>query len=309
MRRVIKSKIMVIFVIIVILFQGIYSVFSMMDTIEQNKEKGVLNSILSLFNKKVDRETAEPIAQSAVLNEQQPNVEYKEGEILPEIEEKIRSLYKGNAEKYIKNLKVAVFDYCIPKDYLSKIVEAMEKGKDLNKVLIAYGFIYENYGTISDIDALLTSYTEKGKWANVFKEYHKLYPEYRPSVMNKEVMDKYLVDSSLCIDDLVIAERISQRGLMAFEDLILMKKDGKGWSEIKADLGIINLEDKLQRETIDGSKVEKLIKETNLSEQKLKDAMVFAKKRNKKMDEIINKVKSGSDNDDLLEEYFEERFK
>lgn len=225
-----------------------------------------------------------------------------------EVEDKITSLDAANAAKNIKNYKTLLVALDVPEKFQAEIEDMYNKGYKVQDVLVAYEYLYYNYGDIYELEGLVKQKGSGKAWGNIFKEYKKNTPEFEPSNFEDEKLEQVFRISNITTDDVVIADRISQQTGMEFDELIAMRSQGKTWKIINGDLGIVNTSSELPRAAITSAQVKNHMKSTGLSEDKVLEALVLAQKLDNDGKETVQKVKAGKTEEDIMAESLEQKY-
>lgn len=225
-----------------------------------------------------------------------------------EVEEKIISLDAANAARNIKNYKTLLVALDVPESFQAGIEELYNKDYKVENVLIAYEYLYHNYGNISELEGLVKQ-KESGKaWKNIFKEYKKNKTEFKPRDFEPEKLDELFNKPAISTDDIVIADRVSQQTGQEFDELITMRSQGELWKNINGRLGILNTSGELPRAAIKSTQVKSNMKSTGLSEDKVLEALALAHKLDEDGKAVVDKVKAGSMEEDIIAESLETKY-
>ncbi|EMS69227.1 hypothetical protein [Ruminiclostridium cellobioparum] len=142
----------------------------------------------------------------------------------------------------------------------------------------------------------------------MFKDYSTEHKEFIPTSFKPGYLEELMKDPKITIDDIMNADRISQKGLEKFKNIIKAKKEGKTWDEISSKLGLVNTAEKLPRVAISEVQVDKYKKSMGLTEKQVIDALVIAGKLGEDDKTTLNKVKAGNKKDDILAQYYEKKY-
>lgn len=207
----------------------------------------------------------------------------------------------------VNQLKREVAELKIDDTYLEVIGEVLSFGYTMQDILIAYRFLNEQYGNISELEGLLSEKQSKD-WSEVFESYNLKYPEFIPSEdFTVEELELYL-SQGMTSDDIMIADRMAQRGYASFPELIGWRMSGKSWREIKKEFQIINLEEKLKVVSVNHDEITKTMRETGLSEEAVLDAVILSKKLNVDQGELISETQYSMKKENVWEKAYELRY-
>lgn len=274
-----------------------------------------------------------------------PKIEQKidNVELSREVQENIKKSDSKNAKRDINNYKQIITELNIPDEY-RKEIESLIGKYEVSNIFIAYEFLHENYGKLYELELLLQDNKTGKDFGQIFSEYKNKNKEYVPSDFSTEYLEELLNSPAISYDDIMIADRLSSINwqlvdsktlkttsnsksknkntidtafigeLMKldqseiFEKLIEMKKAGISWEEIKIKLGILNIEEKLTTITIDSSEISSYQESTNLSKEKIVEALVLAKKHGLNKDEVIKNKESKKSESDLYKNYLTKKY-
>lgn len=213
-----------------------------------------------------------------------------------------------NVSKNIKNLKLMIEKNNVPNEYMTQLNKLVVKGYKMNDILTAYDYLYENYGKVNEMEAMLKQKKSNNNWAKTFTEYIKDKKQFIPSKFKDGYLEALLATPGITPDDEMIADRLSQMGVDKFQNLIAMRIEGKTWKEIKTQFGIINTEEKQPRITISSNQVNKYAKDTKLTGEQIIEAIVLASKTSMTNDEVITQIKAGNKKEDIYSQYYSKKF-
>lgn len=211
-----------------------------------------------------------------------------------------------NYNRNLNNYKKALLRLDIPKEYRNQLEKLIKKGRKMPGMLALYNFLYDNYGTISELEGMVGK-LESGKGlADIIKEYNDTHPEYVPGKFDNTYLENLM--KSMSIDDILIADRISQKGLAKFEDLINKRKSGMSWKDINASLGVINTSSQLPRMQLTHAQVNKCMQDNAVSEKDAVDTLVLTWKTGKDYKTVSSELKNGKKKEDIMAETYNEKY-
>lgn len=223
-------------------------------------------------------------------------------EVPEDVAESIEKFDKKNAEKNIENYKRVMVEFDVPKEYKEEINTLIKEGTNVPDIFVAYNFLNENYGQIKEVSELVTEKAQGKQWEDIFSEYNKKLTEFKPTNFQNGYLDTLM--DTLKVDDIMIADRISQKGIKNFDVLIEMRKNSEGWKEIKTELGIVNVENSFPHVAVSSVEVDKYVKSQEMTEDQVIGALVLSRKNNLKDEDIITKIKNGEDKEEIYSEYY-----
>lgn len=225
-----------------------------------------------------------------------------------EVEDMITSLDMVNAARNINNYKIMLAALDVPVSFQKEVESIYGKGYKVQDVLTAYEFLYQNYGNIYELEELIAQ-KESGKaWNTIFKEYKKNKEKFEPRNFEDGKLDEVFGMPGITPDDIVIADRIAQQTGLEFDELIALRGKGMDWKAINEDLEIVNTSDELPRVAVTSVQVKKHMTDTGLSEEQVIEALVLAQKLDKDGKVVIDKIKAGKAEEDIIAECLEEKY-
>ena len=225
-----------------------------------------------------------------------------------EVEDMITSLDTTNASKNITNYKKMLVELNVPESFKEEIEHMYSKGYKVPDALIAYEFLYQNYGKIYELEVLIVE-KESGKaWNTIFNEYNKNKGEFEPRNFEDGKLEELFRMPGITPDDIVIADRIEQQTGEEFDELIAMRVKGMEWKNINEELEIINTSNELPRVAVTSAQVNKYMTETGLSEEQVIEALVLAQKLGKDGKAVLDKIKAGKTEENIIAECLEEKY-
>jgi len=227
----------------------------------------------------------------------------------PEVEDRIASLSGGKAVNNIKNYKTLLAALKVPARFQEKIEDMYFGGHKTEDVLIAYEYLYQNYGNIEELGGLLER-KETGKtWRSIFKEFGKGNGQFEPGTFPEGKLEKILRIPGITPDDVIIADRISQKLDIEFDELIAMRKKGKDWMTINEETGIVNTSGELPRAVITSAQVKSYMKSSGLSEEKVIEALALAQRLGMEGKAVIDKFKGNNTENDIIADGLEVKYR
>lgn len=225
-----------------------------------------------------------------------------------EVEDMITSLDTVNAARNINNYKIMLAALDVPVSFQKEVESIYGKGYKVQDVLTAYEFLYQNYGNIYELEELIAQ-KESGKaWNTIFKEYKKNKEKFEPRNFEDGKLDEVFGMPGITPDDIVIADRIAQQTGLEFDELIALRGKGMDWKAINEDIEIVNTSDELPRVAVTSVQVKKHMMDTGLSEEQVIEALVLAQKLDKDGKVVIDKIKAGKAEEDIIAECLEEKY-
>ena len=228
--------------------------------------------------------------------------------VSPEIENIIKEQEPGEFTKNLNNYKRMLVVLNVHDTFKTKIENTIVSGKRLQDILIAYQYLNENYGLIDELDALITAKESGNTWLEAFNAYKQDNPEFVPRSFDFNYLEELMKSDGINEDDIMIADRVSQKVGLPFEDIISERISGKQWKEINEAYGIVNAQNKLPRVPVTQEQLKKYTTGSTITEEVVVETLVTAFKL--EMDEqlAINKVKEGYTKEKFFAEALESKY-
>lgn len=193
--------------------------------------------------------------------------------------------------------------------FKAEIENLVVQGKGIKDLMIAYSFLNDAYGTIDQLEPLIDK-KEQGKgWAQVFKLYNDSNPAFIPRNFDFDYLDEIMKSGNLTADDIMIADRVSQKSGAALEELIENRLLGLSWKSINAELGIVNASSNMPRVPVTAEQLKKYTVDRVLNEDRVVQTLVTAFKLGMDADTAIGLVKNGYTTEMLFAKALEEKYK
>jgi hypothetical protein len=232
----------------------------------------------------------------------------KPSKVASGVQNKFRNRDSKNFDKNLKNMENLINEYDIPDSYVSQIADLAEKGYEVKDIFIAYEFLNQKYGSMTDLEALLVKNKTGQKWKDIFKEYNATNKDFTPSDFPTGVLES-LLKTGMTPDDIMIADITSKKDMTEFNNLIDRKKKGEKWKDIKTDLKLVNSDEKIKRMPIAQDKIDEAVKNNKVTRKEAIDTLSLANKTGKPASEVCGEIKSGKSKDEILSEGLDLKYK
>lgn len=234
-------------------------------------------------------------------------VDINQIELSAEIADSIKNSDSKNFDKNIGNYKKVLVQLNVPIEFRNQLEKLMKKGKKVADILPLYHFLYDNFGTIDELEGLIGKLESGESLGDIIRDYNSTHPEFVPTKFEETNLENLM--KTMSIDDIMIADRLSQKGLTKFEDLIAKRQSGKSWKTINAGLGVINTSDQLPRMSMTHSQVNKSMQDNGLNEKDAMDVLILAWKTGKDYSVVSKELMSGKKKEDIGAEAYNEKYK
>ncbi|QTH43038.1 hypothetical protein J4772_00650 [Cohnella sp. LGH] len=228
--------------------------------------------------------------------------------ISQQIIEKIQQSDPSNYERNVANYKKLLIELSIHGKFKEEIERLVEANYKLPSILIAYEFLYQSYGQLSDLEPMVAS-RETGKaWSDIFSEFAKARPVFAPRAFDSDYLEQLMQTPNLTTDDIMIADRVSFAVGKSFEKIIDERLKAISWKAVSADLGLLYNADELPRVQITAEQLDKYTASGKLTEDQVAQAFVIANKVGKSADSVIEQVKEGYSEEAILAQAYSKKY-
>jgi hypothetical protein len=231
------------------------------------------------------------------------NTEISE-EILDQIQESDPANFDKNVTNY-KQLLVSLNVHPLIKEEIERLI--ME-GHAISQLLIGYEFLYQQYGTMLDLEGFIAQKSSGETWKSIFSAYNSVRKEFIPRAFDPMVLEDLMNRPSLTSDDIMIADLVAFYTDRTFEDLIEIKQFPSNWNGSLAAAGFIYNAETLPRVQITTEQLAKYSGQGGLSEDKVAEAFVLAHKLGIEAEVVIEKFKNGYTEEAIFAESYLEQY-
>lgn len=225
-----------------------------------------------------------------------------------EVKSAIQDSDSESYEKNLENYERLLIELNAHDDFKNEIETLILEGHLVPDILSAYEFLYWEYGRSEDIEALVLE-RESGKdWSTIIKAYKENNIEFIPTTFEQGFLEELILNPSITTDDIMIADRVSQKTAIDFQQLIDKKIEGEDWKSINTELSILNSQDKLPRVQITAEQIELHTKSEVLTEQQVIESYVLANRVNMNSEDVIERILAGKFEQDIYDEYLTNKY-
>lgn len=228
--------------------------------------------------------------------------------ISQQIIEKIQQSDPSNYERNVANYKKLLIELSIHGKFKEEIERLVEANYKLPSILIAYEFLYQSYGQLSDLESLVVDKEDGKTWRDIFSEYAKARPVFAPRAFDSAYLEQLMQTPNLTTDDIMIADRVSFAIGKPFEEVIDDRLKAISWKAVSADLGILYNADELPRVQITAEQLDKYTASGKLTEDQVAQAFVIANKVGQSADSVIEQIKEGYSEEAILAQAYSEKY-
>ncbi|MFC4597668.1 hypothetical protein [Cohnella hongkongensis] len=228
--------------------------------------------------------------------------------ISQQVLDKIKQSDPGNYEKNVTHYKNLLIELSVHDKYKQEIERLVAENHKLPNVLIAYEFLYQSYGQLSDLERMVVNKKGGKAWSAIFSEYAEAHPVFTPRAFDSAYLEQLMQTPNLSTDDIMIADRVSFALDKPFEEIIGDRLKAISWKAVSADLGILYNADQLPRVQITAEQLDKYTASGKLTEDQVAQAFVIANKAGKNVDSVIEQIKAGYSEEAILAQAYTEKY-
>ncbi|QMV42435.1 hypothetical protein [Cohnella cholangitidis] len=228
--------------------------------------------------------------------------------ISQQVLDKIKQSDPDNYEKNVTNYKNLLTELNVHDKFKQEIDRLLAADHKLPDLLVAYLFLYQSYGQLSDLEPMVANKESGKKWSAIFSEYANAHPVFAPRAFDSSYLEELMQTPNLNSDDIMIADRVSFAIGKPFEEIISIRLKSISWKAANADLGILYSADKLPRVQITAEQMNKYTAPGKLTEDQVAQAFVIANKAGKSADSVIEQIKAGYSEEAILAQAYSEKY-
>lgn len=173
-----------------------------------------------------------------------------------------------------------------------EINKLITDGYSQKDVMITYTFLNDRYGKLEDLKPMLEKKKNGGTWESIFNDFMTSNDSFVPRNFDFEKLDS-MMQSSITMDDIMIADRISFVSGKDFDTILYRKIEGESFKKINEELGILTSQSKLPIIKMTNDKTKYYMDRSKLTQDQVIRGCVLANKFNKEPMTIIDYIKAG----------------
>ncbi len=228
--------------------------------------------------------------------------------ILDEVKNKIKESDPDNYDKNITNYTNLLINLNVHDKFKTEIENLVIDGHKLPDILIAYQFLYHEFGFSSEIEPMVIKKETGETWETIFKEYHAINPRFVPTNFDPDYLENLMNHQDLTSDDIMIADWASFRTKKPFDEIINSVLAIHDWKEINAQLDILFSNATLPRVQITKEQLDNNTKSFGLTEQQVVEAFVLANKVNEIPKNILQMEKDGYSEEAIMDKSYSNEY-
>ncbi len=253
----------------------------------------------------INKQTNEPVSDSTDLADEGQSLTTAQNiTVSQEVEQKIKESDPVNFDKNLSNYRNLLISLNVHPAIQSEIEQLILQDYKVWNVMIAYEYLYHQFGTVSDLKNMLEKNKQGASWVSIFTEFKQADQPFVPRAFESDELEKLLNSPGIDSDDIMIADRVSFESGTPLEELINSKMEDQNWQQINAGLQILYSNDQLPRVPVTSDQLEKFTQLSGMTEQQIVEAFVLAEKVGKTPEEIIERSKNGATEEAVFAESY-----
>lgn len=192
--------------------------------------------------------------------------------------------------------------------YRQKIEQLIEGGYTREDVCTAYDFLYQNFGSEADLEALLAAKSKGKTWEQIFTAYTAEQPKFEPRAFDSDELENLMKAQNFTADDIMIGDRLSFVTGKAFKDLISERIETGEWSAIFAREKILYSGKPLPRVQITADQLQQYVQQGTFSEQQVVKAFVLAQKVGEAPGVVVARLKQGASEAEIMADSYLKKY-
>ena len=312
MKKLMKNKNIVAVILVAILALGsmglvfgeglVETINNVIDSIVQGSPEGQKDKIKE---KNIDK--TEKVDIKTLEKEKQEKLEKDAQEVvLPQ--EISNTLSQKDAKKLEKGFRRLCADKKLKERQMEILAEGVMRNVEPLPAYALYDYMYENFFTVEDYNNALERIQNGEALETVLGEYAEIENSFVPRDISPEQIEYLLEKVKLNADDIAIADILSFRGVADFDAVCQRRAQNESWTDICADLGVLNDSGALGSISISGEEVKKCQEDLGLSQEEAKKKVIMAKKAEVKSEDIEKHIREGNPSGKALKAHFTEKY-
>lgn len=242
-------------------------------------------SALSMAN----AEEATPTSQTSTTTESTTFLDVSE-----EMKQAIRAQDTADAERHIADYQTLLTELNVHETFRQTIQQlVIEQNHPIADVLIAYDYLYHQFGTSADLASLLDQKAQGMSWTVLFQQYDDAQTAFVPRAFEPAQLERLMKADGIGSDDIMIADRMSLASETSFDDLIHARMEGASWKQLNAQADVLYSADQLPRVQVTADQLDRFTGQ-GLTRQQVVEAFVLARKTDREPKAVIAALRDGA---------------
>lgn len=227
-------------------------------------------------------------------------------DISQEIKDIIMGQYPDSYSAYLEKYQQFLTGFTVSPALKSQVEALLKDGYRLGNVMTGYDFLYHGYGTMAELKNMLAEQQRGQSWTALFRGYHSS-NNFIPRAFDGEYLERLTQTPGITSDDIMIADRISQKSGIPFETLIHRMQEGESWRQITEAEGILNGSSTLPRVQVTQEKLQSY-GHLGLSEDSIVEGLVLAYKQGLTEAAVLELAAAGKTQEEILMAGYQEKY-
>lgn len=252
-------------------------------------------------------------AQTVVMDDEAPQAAAIESgattfdhiEIPQDVLDKLQATDSSHYDSNLTKYKQLLVDLDVHVKFQQEIERLILAGHRLPDVLIAYEFLYQNFGKLLDLESLVKMVESGKSWEAVFTSYTNSHKEFVPRAFDPDYLESLMKTPGFTSDDVMMADRVSFASGITVKDLITSKLESqRNWKDVTAELNLLHGTSALPRVQVTSQQLSKFVNPGTFTEDQVVQAFVLAQKIGQSPETIVEKMKAGKTEAAILAENY-----
>ena len=192
--------------------------------------------------------------------------------------------------------------------YRQEIEQLIAGGYTREDVCTAYDFLYQNFGSEADLEALLVSKAAGKTWGQIFTAFTAAQPKFEPRAFDSGELENLMRAQNFTADDIMIGDRLSFVTGKAFNDLISERIETGEWSAIFAREKVLYSGKPLPRVEITTDQLQQYVQQGTFNDQQVVKAFVLAQKIGEAPGVVVARLKQGTSEATIMADSYVKKY-
>jgi len=216
----------------------------------------------------------------------------------------VNNILSPSAEKMYSDL---IQDLKVTTTYKNEMDRLIAADYALPDILVAYEYLYHNFGRISELEDLVRSKGNGKSWDRVLADYQNAREPFVPREFDSRTLERLMNIPALTPDDIMIADQYAHVTGRDFDTVLDARLNASNWASIASNFGVLYTANTLPRVQITESDMQKY-KAQGLSDEKIILAFVLAGRLDLTPKSIIDMVKAGKTESAIVAEMLQAKY-
>ncbi|WP_127533295.1 hypothetical protein [Paenibacillus kobensis] len=182
-------------------------------------------------------------------------------------------------------------EYDVHDKFAQRLDQLANAGHSRSDLMVGYAFLYDQYGTIEQLEPLVAMKEGGKSWSAVFDDYLQKHAPFQPRSFEPGQLES--LTPELSSDDIMIADHIAYATGEPIMNVIKLRLEkGSNWKEIAAERDIVNGSSTIPRVQITEAQMNKYAT-ASFGEERVAEAFVLAGKLGQEPGETVAAMKAG----------------